>query len=1602
MKKRTPLLVGQIILSLFSIVAFSQEKSSVVNRNGRQFVIRSTPQARLNVATPSSVNEILGARNGEDFKLLNDATDISGFRQQKYQQTYLGRTVEYGTVSVSTKAGRVETMSGEIYNVSDKINHTPTLDEKAALGFALKFIGAKRYKWENSTDEAYKRKLEGESATYYPKGELVYIKDYKRSSGPRFNAVVLAYKFDIYAHEPVSRKYVYVDAHSGAILHDNAIIKHAEGTAATRFSGNKTISTTYSNGSYKLRDASRGFGVETYNLNRGSDYNAATDFTDIDNQWTALEFDNGYKDNAALDAHWGAMMTYDFFKTKFNRNSYDNNGAVIRSYVHFWQDYANAFWDGERMTYGDGGNGINPLTSIDICAHEIGHAVCSNTADLVYAYESGALNESLSDIWGATIEHFAAPEKSPWDLGEDINWIIRSMENPNLHDQPDTYQGDMWFTGDWDSGGVHYNSGVMNHWYYILVEGKSGTNDHGVNFNVSGIGFEKAASIVYRMESVYLTSNSQYEDAREAAVNAAIDLYGNNSNEAIQTRAAWDAVGVYDSDSAPSDLASLVNESNVTLNWVDNADGETSFVLERSTNSTSDFTVIATLPANTIAYADLNLPDGIYYYRIRAMFNGAPTGYSNTELAMVGDAPFAMQSGTFEICGSTFVDPGGFGPYGGPFYLATTLMPAVAGEKVSVTFSQFDIAWDWLVIYDGETFVGAYTGTDIPPLITATNVEGSLRFEFYADYNYYNAPGWIAQVSCGTVPNTPEQLNAILISSSEISLSWVDTATDESEYRVERSLTGEAYQTIATLPANTQAYSDLAIVQDEIHNYRVRAARNGVVSNASNVATIQVGDPPLKMRNGTVNSCGISFFDSGGKDGEYQDGEYYILTVLPVTPGTPLEVSFSSFALETGYDYLSIYNGPDTSSPAFGWWTGSNSPGTVRADNPSGSLTFVFYSDGSVTYSGWQAKISCIEVSQPENLSAQLSEDNRVILSWTDLSAKETGYAVERSIGGSFQKIALLPPDTETFDDPQLTPGRVHTYRVTAFHESEAATSEVASVLVGDIPILMSNEDFTGCSVGFFDSGGTGQYASFEGYTMTVAPGLSGAKLKVNFTSFSLEDGYDFLYVYDGSDDSAPLVGVFTGESLPPVIIASSDGGQLTFRFSSDASVNYDGWEAQFSCVGSQVNPTIVFNDVIKTFSNGTFDLHAAAYLGANFNYSTVEDNANTAQISLSGTGNRTVKVWKAGTIKLKASISETDSYFAAEQIALLTINKATPAIAFYDLNKNFGDPAFDLSAPCDVNAEPAFAVVDNGENTGQIELHGTSNKTVTIIKSGVVYLKAFVDETDNYNGVEKLARLIVHKVSPALEFNDLTKGFTDPDFELDASSYEGAKITFSLTNDPATGVVEFSGDRNETIHIVQAGVVKLKATVAEDVNHLNREKIITLTINKANQEIHFQEIEEELFAHRSFSVIATATSGLPVDLSVKSGPATLDENILTLTGDEGTVVLQANQGGSVNYNPATMITTSFVVSAFVTDVMDPISGTVSVWPNPAHHSINISAATAIQEITLTDMFGRDVYMAAPGTKDCVVGTNNFSVGVYLIKIVMEKGVINKHIQIVK
>ncbi|MCC6372705.1 MAG: M4 family metallopeptidase [Bacteroidia bacterium] len=540
MKKIIKLVLCALVINLGSN---AQQSVNLQNLSDEYF---TSDEGRLNFikfkaseriaesATEEFINSVILANSANKVVLLKTENDALGFTHKRFQIAQNGILLYNKIIIAHSKNGRVISLNGDLYAPA-KVSSTFLLSEARALNIALQKVNAKKYKWENKTEETHMRTvLNQPDFSYYPKAQKVLFEKEEN--------IYKAYCFNIYAEEPLYRANVFVDANSGKVLAEQNLICtiNTNGSAATKYSGTQTLTCDQNGSNYRLRETVRGLGVETYNLNNTNTY-AANDFTNATTTWTTIN-----NNQAATDAHWGAESTYDYYMTRFNRNSIDNAGYKLLSYLHYNNNYNNAFWDGLRMTYGDGnGTTFTIFTALDVCGHEITHGLVSNSASLNGGGtgEADALNEAFADIFGTSIERFARPNNWNWKMGMDITVNgngIRNMQNPKLLSDPDTYLGQYWDA----AGEPHNNAGPCIKWFYLLVTGGSATNDLNNTYTVTGLGNLDAESIAYRALTSYFTPGTTYALARAYSIQAAKDLFGNCSNQVLQTANAWYAVGV--------------------------------------------------------------------------------------------------------------------------------------------------------------------------------------------------------------------------------------------------------------------------------------------------------------------------------------------------------------------------------------------------------------------------------------------------------------------------------------------------------------------------------------------------------------------------------------------------------------------------------------------------------------------------------------------------------------------------------------------------------------------------------------------------------------------------------------------------------------------------------------------------------------------------------------------------------------------------------------------------------------------------------------------------------------------------------------------------
>ncbi|HEY8981937.1 MAG TPA: M4 family metallopeptidase, partial [Streptomyces sp.] len=408
----------------------------------------------------------IGLGTKEALVVRDVVKDVDGTTHTRYERTYAGLPVLGGDLVVhQTAAGankgvtKATSASIKVATLTPKV--TPKSAEKQAVGLA-KAAGS-----AETAPESAPRKV-----IWAGNGSAPTL---------AFETVVGGLQDD----GTPNKLHVITDAATGKKLYEWQGIE--TGTGKSLYSGTVTLNTTKSGSSYQLTDGTRG-GHKTYNKARSTSSSAGTLFTDSDDTWgTGTASSSSSDQTAAVDAAYGAQVTWDFYKNTFGRSGIKNDGVAAYSRVHYGNAYVNAFWDDDCfcMTYGDGDGNTDPLTSLDVAGHEMTHGVTSNTAGLNYSGESGGLNEATSDIFGTAVEFYANNASDPGDylIGEKID--INGDGTPlRYQDKPskDGSSKDSWSStlGNLD---VHYSSGPANHFFYLLSEGSGAKTINGVSYN---------------------------------------------------------------------------------------------------------------------------------------------------------------------------------------------------------------------------------------------------------------------------------------------------------------------------------------------------------------------------------------------------------------------------------------------------------------------------------------------------------------------------------------------------------------------------------------------------------------------------------------------------------------------------------------------------------------------------------------------------------------------------------------------------------------------------------------------------------------------------------------------------------------------------------------------------------------------------------------------------------------------------------------------------------------------------------------------------------------------------------------------------------------
>lgn len=727
--------------------------------------------------------ELFGLQDVNKELVLNKViADELGFETYAYQQQFNQIPVHGGELRVHVRNGEVVTaINGRVFSDIDAETEA-YLDEQAAINLALDYTQATKYRWEDPMAEDILDRT-APIKSWYPDPELQIYFD-----GEAYRLIYFV-KVAVELPEPANWEY-FIDAQTGELIHKRNALTDAATTGSGVLVTGQTVSlNTYSyNNTYYLYDttkpmSSNGGQIRTYKYTTSLPGSYSTD---SNNNWSSTS------QRAEVSAHYYASIVYDYYYNNHGRNSYDGNGADIISTTHYGSNYNNAYWNGSQMVYGDGdGSTFIALSgALDVVAHELTHAVTERTANLAYQNQSGAINESMSDVFGYLVE------PNDWKMGEDVYTpgisgdALRDLQDPNMGvynpnnpfgggqpehmdeyaNLPNTQQG------DW--GGVHINSGIPNKAFYNIA---------------SSIGNTAAGRIYYRALVNYLTQYSDFADLRNAVLQACSDLYGTGDGKYTAIQNGFAAVGIgssgggggggsndtYEPNNSTSDAYGPLTSGTVYKSYISSSSDVDYYYFTVSTSGTATVN-LANFPGDYDFFVynssgsevargytssdpenkSFSVSSGTYYVKVEG-YNGAYSTTDDYELTVTyptgsggggGTAQWFYETRSYDTPHNYPNNYDNYHEYSKP-----------GAQQVAVHFSRFETEtnYDFVYIYDKNgSEVAKYHGTKSAFWAVATGDYIKVRlvsdysvtkYGYHIDQVAYYATGQLFNGEAGTV-----------------------------------------------------------------------------------------------------------------------------------------------------------------------------------------------------------------------------------------------------------------------------------------------------------------------------------------------------------------------------------------------------------------------------------------------------------------------------------------------------------------------------------------------------------------------------------------------------------------------------------------------------------------------------------------------------------------------------------------------------------------------------------------------------------------------------------------------------------------------------------
>lgn len=502
------------------------------------------------------LQRVTGIEEPKNFKIKHIESEPAGDVHVRLQQQHAGFPIFDAEVIVHLdQAGNGKVFNGKYHKLAHQ-NFKASLNTQVAINLAI-------------DDLATKTKFSSIPAFH------VQLLDYK---GPEVLDTVivqhptsltyqLAYHIAIRPNVLEQWEY-FIDAATGTLINAYKNSCHADGprtATANDLNGVSRSINTYQEGNlYYMSDASKPMYKAAENKGWIHTLDAQSTYGEDFKTSTINNTTNNFSNNpTAVSAHHNANLAYEYYRTVHNRNSIDNDGGTIYSIINVVDEDGtgldNAYWNGKAMFYGNGSSYFKPLAgSMDVAGHEMTHGVVQNSANLIYQGEPGAINESMADIFGCMMD------SSDWLIGEEIikgngfpSGAMRSLINP--HNGGNGLGDNGWqpkhvnekYNGTQDNGGVHINSGIPNHAFYLYATALGSRH--------------RASKIFYKALTTYLTKSSKFIDLRLAVIQSAKDLYGDNSLAVTEAAKAFDAVGIVDGEGTDTDPEIPLNKGDEYL-----------------------------------------------------------------------------------------------------------------------------------------------------------------------------------------------------------------------------------------------------------------------------------------------------------------------------------------------------------------------------------------------------------------------------------------------------------------------------------------------------------------------------------------------------------------------------------------------------------------------------------------------------------------------------------------------------------------------------------------------------------------------------------------------------------------------------------------------------------------------------------------------------------------------------------------------------------------------------------------------------------------------------------------------------------------------------